>query len=418
MSHCRHRGRTTTAVLLVGLWAALGGCGLPSTSTSSRAAACPTQAPGVADGSVKIGLIYPDSGPAEIATAFQASRSGVDARIGLQNAHGGVNGRAIDLVWGDDQSDAGAFSLVARDLVDTQKVFGLITPTIVLDRSAAWLEKEGIPVTGTATSALWSDYTNLFSAGNLFNIGHASVFGDFVKAQGGEKALVVVDPNVAASQSLAAQFIPSLRSRGIQIVGEVTYTDGVTDPAHVADQLKTSGADTLVGAAQSIPFIDIYAHAKDIGAKLDVALNATGFSPILLVQRGKDMAGMSVMSSVATQGSPALAAYQSAMNTYAPEVLDPSDELALAGYVAADEMIEGLQLAGPCPSRRAFIENLRKVTDFTANGLIPPIDLSHPGQPTLCENFVKVDQTGRKFVPVAPPATLDHDGYWCGVPLQ
>ncbi|WP_045877840.1 ABC transporter substrate-binding protein [Pseudofrankia sp. DC12] len=418
---CRLRARTTAATItavLVGLCTSMSGCGLLPTSTAGKAEDCPTLAPGVTGNSVKIGLIYPDTGPAEIAKAFKASRSGVEARIALQNAHGGVNGRTVDLVWGDDQSDPGAFSLVAHDLVSNQGVFGLITPSIVLEKSAEWLEKENVPVTGTATSAAWSDFPNLFDAGNLFNTGKVSVFGDFVKAEGGTKALVVVDPNVAASQSLAAQFVPSLQSRGVEVVGEVTYTDGFTSPASVAGELEKSGADALIGAAQSNPFIDIYAQAKALGAKLNVALSATGFSPSLLTQRGKDMAGMSIMSSIATQGSPALRAYQSAMSAYAPEILDPSDELSLAGYVAADEMIEGLQLAGGCPSREAFIQNLRRVTDFTANGLIPPIDLTHPKQPTLCENFVKVDQKGHSFVPVPPPAALNQDGYWCGEPLQ
>lgn len=418
--YCRRARPTTAAIaaLLVGLCTALTACRPFSDAATSGASGCPTPQPGVSARSIKIGLIYPDTGPAEIASAFMAARSGVEARVNLQNSHGGVNGRVIDLAWGDDQSDPQTFSLVAHNLIDAQQVFGLITPSIVLDQSAAWLQKDGVPVTGTATSATWSDYPNLFDAGNLFNTGGASVFGDFVKAQGGTKALVVVDPNVAASQSLARQFAPSLQSRGIQVIGEITYTEGVTNPASVADQLQNSGADTLVGAAQSGPFIDIYAHAVARGMKLKVALSATGFSPNLLAQRGRDMAGISIMSSVATQGSPALTAYRNAMSTYAPELADSTDELALAGYVAADEMIEGLQLAGGCPTRRAFIQNLRKVTDFNANGLIPPIDLSHPRQPTLCENFITVDPGGRSFVPVTPPAALDRDGYWCGQPLQ
>ncbi|WP_007514096.1 ABC transporter substrate-binding protein [Pseudofrankia saprophytica] len=415
----RLRVRTSAgaiAAVLVGL-SGLTACDMPSNSATSGAAACPTQAPGVTPTSIKIGLIYPDTGPAEIASAFKAARSGVEARIDLQNAAGGVHDRGIDLVWGDDQSDAETFSKVAHDLVDTQHVFGLIATSIVLDESAGWLDKETIPVTGTGTSATWSNHPNLFHAGNLFNTGGTSVFGDFVKAQGGRKALVVVDPNVAASRSLAAQFVPSLRSRGIQIVDEVTYTEGVTDPAKVADELKSSGADTLVGAAQSSPFIDIYAQAKSLGVKINVALNATGFSPGLLAQRGRDMAGMSIMSSVAAQGSPAMNAYQKAMTVYAPELADPTDELALAGYVAADEMIQGLQLAGPCPTRQALIQTLRRVTDFTASGLIPPINLSQPTQPILCENFINVDSTGGSFAAVPPPAALNRDGYWCGEPL-
>ncbi|MBL7492762.1 ABC transporter substrate-binding protein [Frankia sp. AgB1.9] len=417
----RHpRGRATTvaiAAVIVGLPAAITAC-QPSSNTASNGAHSCAAEPGVTADSVKVGLIYPDSGPAEIASAFKASRSGVEARIGLQNDHGGVEGRKINLVWGDDQSDAQTFSQVAHNMIDDQKVFGLVATSIVLDQSADWLQKQNVPVTGTATSANWSNYTNVFSAGNLFNTGGTSVFGDFVKAQGGTKALVVVDPNIAASKNLALQFVPSLQSRGIQIVDVVTYTNGVTNPARVADQLRKSGADTLVGAAQSDPFIDIYSQAKANGARIKVALNATGFSPGLLAQRGADMAGMSILSSVAAQDSAPMKSYLNAISTYAPELTDPTDELALAGYVAADEMIQGIQLAGVCPTRQAFIQKMRQVTNFTSSGMIPPIDLTKPKQPILCENFMNVDATGRTFAPVQPPAALNHDGYWCGVALQ
>ncbi|ADP81335.1 ABC transporter substrate-binding protein [Pseudofrankia inefficax] len=413
----RLRGRApvaAAAVALVGLSTVLTACG----SSAPAASACPLPAPGVTAGTIKVGYVYPDTGPAEIASTFKSARSGVEARIDLQNAHGGVNGRRIDLVWRDDQSDEQAFSGAAHELVDTEKVFGLITTSTALDQSAGWLARENVPVAGTASSAIWSDYPNLFHAGNLYNGGGTSVFGDFVRAEGGTRALVIVDPNAAASQGLAAQLTPSLRSRGIQVVGEVTYTDGVTNAARVADQLRKSGADTLVGAAQLEPFLAVYSAAKALGVRFNVALNLTGYSPDLLAQRGADMAGMSIPSSIGAPGSPAMDTYLAAMSDYAPEAKDPADELAIGGYVVADEMIKGLELAGTCPSRQAFIRNLRNVTDFTAGGLISPLDLSHPKQPTLCQTFIDVDKTGTRFVSVPPPTTLDHDGYWCGTSLR
>jgi hypothetical protein len=103
-----------------------------------------------------------------------------------------------------------------------------------------------------------------------------------------------------------------------------------------------------------------------------------------------------------------------AMNTYAPEVEDPSDELAMGGYVAADEMIDGLRLAGACPTRQSLIDSLRKVTAFSADGLIPPVDLAQPKQPQLCQNLLSVDPGGHTFIPVPPPAAVARDGYWCG----
>jgi ABC-type branched-subunit amino acid transport system substrate-binding protein len=413
------RARTTAAALaavLLGLPAALAGCGNSSSATIG-ATACATQAPGVTATSVKLGLIYPSSGPAGVASAFESARGTAQARIDQQNAQGGVNGRRIDLVWADDQSQPQVFRHAAENLVDTQQAFGLLALSIAMEDSAPWLQQQGIPVVGVATSKQWSQYPNVFHFGNLYNQGAASTFGDFVRAQGGTRALIVSDPTVAASQTLAGAFAPSLISRGIKVVGEVTYVPGVTDPARVAAQVKSSGADVLLGAAQTDPFIDIFAWAKADGARLAVALNATGYSNSLLLTRGQDMAGMSVISGYAALDSPAMLAYDHAMATYAPELTDPSSELALAGDVSASEMIKGLEVAGPCPTRASFIANLRKVTDFSAGGLIAPVNLANPTAPDACFNFVRVDPTGSSFAAVPPPTVLNKDNYWCGTPL-
>jgi ABC-type branched-subunit amino acid transport system substrate-binding protein len=400
-------------VLLPGLAA----CSLSSTSASDGGAgSCPQ--PGVTPQAVRIGLIYPDTGPAQAVNAFASVRSGVNARIDQQNANGGVNGRRIDLVWGDDQADPSGFSRTAQDLIDNKQVFGLIADTIVMNgANAGHLQQQGVPVTGIATSAEWGRHGNLFHFGSLFNPGVAAVYGDFVRQQGGTKAMIVVDPRVAVSGNLADELAPSLQARGIQVTGTISDTE-ITDPAQIAAQVKSSGADTLVGVTQTSGFVNILAQARGLGAGVKVALNAAGYNGGLLAQEGSRMAGLSIISGYATADSTAMKTYGTVVNAYAPELTDPSDELALGSYVSADEMIAGLQLAGPCPTRAAFIQNLRKVTRYDGGGLIAPADLSHPALPDTCVNFIKVDSAGRSFASVPPPANLDVNGFWCDGVVQ
>lgn len=411
---CRKAATTALVVVIAVAATVLAGCKSSSVAVNASAHDCPAAAPGVTAGSIKIGLIQPDTGPAEIVNTFTGARSAVEARVDVQNAQGGVNGRKIDLVWGDDQTTLSGFSQTAHDLVDTQQVFGLVALTVVLDGAATWLQAKNVPVTGFASSADWSDFPNVFHFGNLFNKGTVSTFGDYVKAQGGTKAVVVIDPSAATSPNLITALTASLRSRDIQVIDEVRFTHGISSAANVAQQLKQSGADALVGTAQGADFVDIYSQAVGLGIPVKVALNAGGFSASLLATFGSKMAGLSTISTFAAPTSAAMVAYERAMSAYAPELMDPSDEIAIASYVAADEMIQGLQLAGPCPTRAAFIQRLRQVTDFTGSGLMPPVDLSEPKEPMLCENFVKANATGDSFSMVPPPPTLDHDGFWCG----
>jgi branched-chain amino acid transport system substrate-binding protein len=394
------------------------GCGSTTTSGSpDGASTCATQAPGVSAKQIKIGLIYPDSGPAGIAALFLGARSAVEGRIALQNSQGGVNGRRIDLVWGDDRSDTTQFATLAHDQVDNQHVFSLISESVAGDDSLAWLRTQNVPVTGVATSPAWNQNPNLFQIGSLFDPGGVSTFGDYVKAQGGTKALIVTNSSIPAAKNLADQLTHSLTGSGVTVLGETDYDAGTASPDHAAATITSSGANALVDATLTDGFVDLYARAKAGGAKINVALSTAGNSVSELAHQGSTPAGLSVGSIFVSTDSPAMAGYKAAMANYAPELTNADDELTLNGYVAADEMIEGLRLAGACPTRANFIQNLRKVTDYTGQGLTPATDLSKQSSPDACLNFLKVNPGGG-VTQVKPPAAFDQNGFWCGQSLS
>jgi ABC-type branched-subunit amino acid transport system substrate-binding protein len=399
---------------LVGLSPALVGCGSASTSTSGGSGvSCPTQVPGVTSNSIKVGLIYPDTGQQAVANSFQAVRSAVAARIDLQNSKGGINGRTIQMVWRDDQSDQTAFDVAARDLVNNENVFGLVSVSIVATGTDAttFLRSNDVPVVGAATNATWNDLPNYFHYGNIFTKGVVTVYGDYVRSQGGTRAVILVDPTTQASGDLATEFADSLQSAGVTVVGSVQYTQGVSNPEAVANLMRATHADTIVGSSQIPAFVDIFRATKQLGVHLSVALNIDGYNPSLLAKYGSQLAGMSVVRGYVANNQPPMQTYFKTMTTYAPEVRDPTDALATAGYVAADEMLEGLQRAGACPTRQSFIKDLRADTAYTAGGMIAPVDLSKPSAPDDCWNFMKVNSAGTDFSTINPPAG---QAFWCG----
>jgi hypothetical protein len=76
------------------------------------------------------------------------------------------------------------------------------------------------------------------------------------------------------------------------------------------------------------------------------------------------------------------------------------------GYLTADLMIKGLQMAGSSPTRQSFINNLRPVKDYNAGGLLPSATPFSPfGTPemlpeTYCEYYIQLQ--GDNFVSVGP----------------
>src|SRR5262245_49948469 len=106
------RFTATTAAVLAVLPAVLVGCGSGSPDGSGGSNECPPT-PGVTADTIKIGLIYPDTGGG-IATGFRATPSAVAARIGEANAHGGVHGRQVVIEWRDDESNPEKFQREAE----------------------------------------------------------------------------------------------------------------------------------------------------------------------------------------------------------------------------------------------------------------------------------------------------------------
>ncbi|MGF7235705.1 MAG: ABC transporter substrate-binding protein, partial [Frankia sp.] len=81
--------------------AVLAACGNLPGPTGTTVPTCAS--PGVTGTQVNIGLLYPNTGNS--ASLFGPFRAGVDARLGVANADGGVNQRTVTYTWADDASD-------------------------------------------------------------------------------------------------------------------------------------------------------------------------------------------------------------------------------------------------------------------------------------------------------------------------
>ncbi|ADP81865.1 hypothetical protein FraEuI1c_3858 [Pseudofrankia inefficax] len=383
----------------------------PGSATHARAADCTT--PGVSGDTIKVGLIYPDTG--SLTEAFKSARSAVEGRIGLANANGGVDGRQIQLEWRDDAGTSSVNASAAEDLVENQGVLGLIELSTAVSGSAGYLDQHGIPVTGLTAESLWNDHANMFSFSYLFVSGSlVSTFGEYAKAQGGTKAAVLQD-GAGASAGIADQLVASLASQGITTVKRVGYTTGQSSAARAADEILASKADVIVGTVAMSSIAETLAAVRARGGNPKVVLSPTGYDPQLVRQQGPSIAGLTIWLNYTPfeAKSPAIANYESAMAQFAPELAEPDQEVAVASYISTDLFVRGLEAAGPCPTRAAFIKNLRAVRDYDAGGLVPgAIDLSdNRGRANTCYAFVRVNAAATGFDVIKKP---DGSAQWCG----
>jgi branched-chain amino acid transport system substrate-binding protein len=407
------RGRRPVIAACALVAVVLAACGSERAADDAPGPGQVCRQPGVTPGQVSVGLLYPNTGNA--ASLFLPFRAGVDARLAVANATGGVNGRKVVYTWRDDASVAAVNLAAARELVDQQDVFGIIESTSVADGSAAFLHSRGVPVTGTSLEDSWLTYSNMFSYSNVIATGRSvSTWGDFVAAHGGRVAVVAQAAFSPTSLSFARELTASLTAAGVRVAGTIDAT-GPLDLPSLGQKIRASGADVLVGAVTADTFGQVVIAAHTAGVQPRVILSPTGYDQRVLDAFGAALAGayFFVDYQPFESHAPALTGFTRAMALYEPEWQPANQQAALSGWISADIFLRGLQAAGTCPRRSLFITNLRAVHTYNAGGLLPsPIDFTADfAQLTRCFTFLQVTPDGKRFS-VVPPAPL------CGSPLR
>ncbi|MCK9930302.1 ABC transporter substrate-binding protein [Frankia sp. Mgl5] len=385
------------AAVSVGAAGLLAGCSSPEASAATGCAA-----PGVGAQQIDLGVLYPDTGPA--AERSDAVRGGIDARIGEVNAAGGVHGRKVVYQWRDDKGSATENAMGARDLVEHQNVFGLIELSVAASGSARYLADQGVPVTGLAHEQVWSTMRNMFAF--TYGTGVAvDTQGQFVRSQGGRRAVILQPALSAGISDTADKYARSLAASGIPVVDTVSFTPNVDNPAAAASRIVAAKADTVIGLIPPDSLVGILSTLRQAGHPPKVVLSGNGYDKGFLKTFGAQAAGITVplVYRPLELGGPAIRTYLEAMNRYAPQVAQPENDSSVLAYISTDMFLEGLRLADACPTRQGFIDRLRAQNSYAAGGLISPISFrTGAGRPTTCYSFVQVNGSGDAFLVVEP----------------
>ncbi|MCK9894513.1 ABC transporter substrate-binding protein [Frankia sp. AgB32] len=371
-----------------------------SSSDTPATPAC--SSPGVTQNEIKAGLLLPDSGP--LASGFLSVRSAIDARFGVTNAAGGVHGRKITLEWRDDRGSTVANYVGARDLVEQQHVFGLLETSLTASGSAQYLADQGVPVSGLAIEKIWSQYRNMFSF--VYDSSAAvDTYGQFVKSQGGTRAVIVQPALSAGLTNPAAQYYQSLEAAGIPILNTLNFNTSTDSIQGLAAKVIALGPDTVVSMMGNPETVQLLNLLRSAGKNPKVMISSGGYDQQLLRTYGPQVAGIitPVFHLPFEAGGPAIDAYSAAMARYAPQITQPNQDIAVLSYIVADTFVRGLEAAGDCPTRQSFINGLRSVTNYDAGGLISPVNFkTNLGRPVTCYTFVQVNPTGTGYNVMGP----------------
>jgi len=356
---------------------------------------------------VTVGLIDSLTGPA--ASSVVPILPGVQARIALQNARGGVNGHKINLVVEDDQSSP-TVDLTAAQVLVSKGAVAIDNTSFVAYGSARYLQQQGMPVVGPGYDGPeWGQQpnTNMFSFTTLLWDQHAPQYrgpGQFLKQHGATSLATFAYADIPSTTTVARGIEFEANQAGIKTgYLNTSLPLGPLNAEPLALAMKSANVDAVSMPLSLSTCLAILTALLQTGLKPKVVISDNGYGQPVLDDPSALQAGQGVY--FAQPFAPvelhtaATKIFQAALAKYEHYTEIPDNEYYY-GWISADLLIKGLQVAGKNPTSHSYIAGLRKVHNYDAGGLIPvPIDFSQFGRAPheSCQWFVRL--TGTKFIP-------------------
>ncbi len=354
--------------------------------------------PGVSPTEIRVGGIIPETGPE--AVSFQSAEDGIKARFQAANDSGELGNRKLVFVPADDSSDPTKNQEVARQLVENDNVFGIIEISDKAAGSAAYLNQKGIPVGGWHLGIpVWGQDANMFTfrqpaAANPAK-DYTTLNADLIEKLGGSKVALVGGVN-QSSVTFTNQIASTVKANPkLSVVYQTnTVNPGDTQFTAIVQRIKESGADTLFTGVDLLQNAALADQLKQAGVNLKNVLFPGGYDPRILGLPGVEGSVFGMEFKPFELSSPSFQAFDKAAP---PSVV--RGQVPYIGWLSAEVFIQGLKEAGvTCPTRKAFITNLRMMKGYTGNGAFEPVDFEKDfGKQFQCIFFVKV--VNKKFVP-------------------
>jgi ABC-type branched-subunit amino acid transport system substrate-binding protein len=374
------RNRFLSAVSAVTVAASMT-VGLSATGATAQS----SNDPGVSAKAVKLGYIFSQTGVA--GSTFKNAGKACQARIDRQNAQGGVNGRKINIEIIDDAS-TGANLTATQDLVQNRDVFAIVNNSSFAFLSYRYMLEQGVPMVGGGFDGTY--YTQKGNEDIISALGSGTPFPGLsyttspkVMKQLGATKTAALAYGASASSTASAKTLQqyAVPAAGLDPVYTNTTVDfGSTDVGPLVLGIKNSGADAVYLPMVAASNIAVVQGLAQNGVEMKANILATGYGQELL---DSPVAKTFKPNTVVFQTykpvelkDKATKQFQADLEKYAGLTGVP-DYGQYTGYITCELAILGLQNAGKTPTRRGFIDGLRKLGTYDEAGLAcNPVDIS------------------------------------------
>ncbi len=299
-----------------------------------------------AEETIKIGGISVLTGPAAVYGI--AVQKGVDLYIDQLNEAGGIDGKKVEMLWEDDQSDATAGVNAFNKLVDNDEVSAILGAVLtnVTMAVAANAADIGIPmITASATAYdVTTDRPSVFRTCFLDPF-QAVIMARYAKEEGINKVAVLYDNGNDYSAGLYQSFIDEAAALGLEVVATESATYEDVDFKAQLTNLKNAAPEAVFLPYYGAPAALILTQADEIGFETRF-LGADGIANVVDSINNKALVTNMVYSDHYSEQADSemskafVAAYQAKYN----EV--PTISFSATGYDAALVLVEAIKKAG------------------------------------------------------------------------
>jgi branched-chain amino acid transport system substrate-binding protein len=389
-------------------------CGNVSTTVSTAG-----DRNGVYPDRIVVGGLASQTGP--LPADFAPVLTGAQVYLDMVNDQGGVYGRRIDFSYKeDDQSSPSVDATQARKLVDQDKVFAVVAVATPSFSGATYLASHNVPTFGLNVNpnSQWLAGPSMFgNTGSYTDFAGPQLQGAFLAEQHHVKAAAVLTYNVAQSQQGCQSVINAFRRYDIPLAFEDTSIPAPATDLHAdVSRMKSAGVDMVVSCMDVGGNILLSNTMQQSGMRRATQYWFDGYNVGTLQQNAAAMQGVYFLlqhvpfevTSLYPGVYPGMDQFQAMLRRYAPGT--PPSEATLAGWTSADLFVTGLRAVGRDVTRSRVVAALNRISHYTANQILAPIDwrtghqVSHG--PNVCSAFVQVQ--GTRFVPVygTPPSVF------------
>lgn len=347
---------------------------------------------------------------------YQRAPEGFEARVALQNAHGGIDGHRLHGVVVNDAGNYTQEASIVQGAVQTKGAVGIVSVTPFMFEAYRWLQQDHIPVTGSsADGGEWGTpkNTNMFPSdeGAQTPGSPATEALSKLMKQVGATSVASLGYSISPLSSQAAKnFSAEAKHAGLKAPYlDTSVTFGATDFTSEALAIKKAGADLVTPSLDNNSNFALLQELRNAGSKAK-GLLATGLEPTAVgssswsALQGSYFFQVWVPTQLHTK---ATTAFQAALKKYegVPTGTFP-DWSVYESWLGATLMIKGLLKDGPDPTSQGIIGKLRKVTNYNGNGLLShPIDyaaLAKKKFTPTCLYYLKAVKSGFSPVNTSP----------------